>query len=185
VTGGVSPTEASIDPGEPSICVMILPATETPKKYYTEGINIVTVPYERYLPRAKSLNYMAAVVTVQNAKEKDAQDVLYITKEGNILEGTTWNFFAVINGEVYTPEEDILFGITRSHLLSICEKSQIKVHRGELHMSQIKNFQEAFATSTTKEVMPVVKIDEQVISKTPGPVTIKLMQLFKDSLKGM
>jgi branched-subunit amino acid aminotransferase/4-amino-4-deoxychorismate lyase len=123
---------------------------------------------------------MPAVVSYQQGKAKGVHDVLYVAKDGRILEGTTWNFFAVIKNKVYTPEEDILYGITRLHVLKVCDHAKIEVQLGNLTINQIPEFDEAFATSTTKEVMPVVKIDGTIIgSGTPGPVTQILMQMFK------
>jgi branched-subunit amino acid aminotransferase/4-amino-4-deoxychorismate lyase len=53
------------------------------------------------------------------AKQVGGYDVLYISCDGKILEGTTYNFFAVKKGKVYTSQEDILYGITRKFLLDV------------------------------------------------------------------
>lgn len=76
---------------------------------------------KRFLPTAKSLNYMTAVVAMQQAKKQGAQEVLYIGSSGNILEGSTMNFFAVQKGVIYTTETDILFGITRQFDIELLE----------------------------------------------------------------
>lgn len=61
---------------------------------------MITYEYERFLPKIKSLNYMAAVISLQKAKKQQAQDALFISKNGNILEGTTVNFFGILDGKL-------------------------------------------------------------------------------------
>jgi len=177
VTGGV--TSDAISVGESSLICLFLEATEIPSWKKTNGVQLLTTTFERFLPRVKSLDYMAAVVTLATARQKGAEDVIYLSNQGNILEGTTYNVFAVMNGKVYTSEQGILYGCTRKFILELCAKAGIEVVLGELPINKLNDFEEFFASSTTKEIMPVIKVDDHVIGDgTPGSLTKKMMDLF-------
>jgi len=181
-TGGEAADAITI--GTPSFMCMFLPAGSYPPEDYTKGIKLITMRYERYMPKAKSLNYMAAVVGVNKARKVGAHDALYLTTDGKyILEGTTQNFFAVRKGKVFTAEEGVLDGITRKHVLWLAGREGIEVDVDDLPTADIPRFDEAFITSTTREITPVIRIDQQTIGNgTVGPVTQRLMQAFKLSL---
>jgi len=194
LTGGLGPDAITPDPPTASFITMFLPAGSYPPECYTKGVKLITVEYERYIAVAKSLNYMAAVKSVQAARKQNAIDALFVSRDGRLLESTTQNFFAVIGNTLVTPEEDILLGITRKFVLDVAREHKndlakaagakdFKVEIAHLHRSQLEKGQiaEAFTTSTTREVTPVVEIDNHKIGKgTPGPVTKLLLQLFKE-----
>jgi len=177
VTGGVSAD--GISKGNPSIVGLFLKSGSYPESCISEGIALRLLSFERPLPHAKSLNYMTAVVALQDAKKIGASDVLYVSYDNHILEGTTNNFFAVIDNKIYTTDDMILFGITRKFILKLLKELGIEVIIGHINKNQISNFQEAFITSTTREIHPVVKIDDAIIGKgVPGETTKKIMNAF-------
>jgi len=186
VTGGCAPDAISTS-AKPSVIVLFIKAAVYPEVLFTEGIKVMTVPFERYLPKVKSLNYMAAVVTLQKAKQQGYDEVIYCSpSSGNILEGTTVNFAVVMNNKVYTAEDDILYGITRKFLLEkvIPNVGNIEVVRGPLHSGLIPKFEEAFILSTTKEVMPVTTIDGKPVGNGKvGPLTSKIMSAFSQAAR--
>ena len=179
ITGGDS--EDSISPGQnPRLLVMVRPVTPYPENWYEEGIKIITARLNRYIPGAKSTDYIRAIVTLQDAEAAGAIEYVYVYKDDYVLEGTTSNLFIVRDKTVITPSEDILPGITRDVLLEIVKPDlplDLKpVSRGELLAAD-----EAFVASSTKEVVPVVQVDEHAIGdQLVGPVTRKVMGLFRD-----
>jgi len=184
LTGGI--TDDAMTPGEPSFIMLFLHGKDYPKEFYTEGIKLIEVEYERFLPEFKSLNYMAAVFYHKKAKEQGAQEVLFCGRDGNILEGSTINFFAIKNGKVYTASDDVLYGITRKFVLQVAKDNNIEVVLGDINKKDIGSFDEAFITSTTREVCPVVQIgDQKVGNGTVGPVTKRLIQLFTEAKKNL
>lgn len=178
VTGGIGLD--SVTPGQPSLIVIFTEVVEYPKEYYQKGVKVITYPAERIFPTVKSLNYLSGIVALQKAKKEKAVEAIYIDKNGRILEGTTSNFFAVINDQLITPKEEILFGITRKVVIDLAKKLKIPVKEENLYLSQIKNFSEAFITASNKEIMPVVRIDENITigSGQVGKITKKLMEEF-------
>jgi len=176
VTGGVS--DDGITPGpEPQLFMMFYEASTYPTSFYTEGIKVKTFSVERYLPLTKSTSYFPAVLTLNQAKQEGFNQPLYVTHDGFIREGCTWNFFAIHNSKILTPKKDILFGITRNFVVDIAKENNLPIEETEIHISSIPFFTEAFATSTTIELMPISQINNIVIGK-PGPVTTKLKGFF-------
>jgi len=184
LTGGIS--SDAITPGKPSLIGLFLKAGSYPPEYVTKGIRLTTEQFERYIPIAKSLNYMSAVVALQKAKQSGAQEVLYISYDDKILEGTTVNFFAIMKGKLYTTEYGILYGCTRKFVLDLAKQLGVEVVTGELLKSQIKDFEEAWITSTTRNIQPVVQIDDQVIGNgVPGEITKKFIDAFQGALRNL
>lgn len=182
VTGGVGPD--STTPGKPSLIVIFTPAVNYPKSYYQKGVKVISYQEERVLPETKSLNYLTAIIALQKAKKEKAVEAIYVDQKGKIFEGTTSNFFAVINDKLITPKEKILFGITRKLVINLAKKLKIDFEEKNLYLSQIKSFSEAFITASNKEIMPVVKIDDQIIGEgKPGKITRQLMKEFRKEIK--
>lgn len=180
LTGGVNAD--GISPGKPSLICLFLPAGGFPAEYRSKGVALQTVTHERYLAVAKSLNYMAAVVELQRARAAGFQDVLYIGVDGAVLEGTTVNFFIVRHGKLYTADEGILYGCTRKHILRLARELGIECVLGKLNRSDLATAEEAFISSTTRELHPVVRIDAAAVGTgAPGPVTLRLMSAFEAS----
>lgn len=160
-TGGVGPD--GVTPGTPSLIVMFTEAHDYPAHFYEKGVKVITYPHLRTFPTAKTLNYLAAIVALQMARNNDAIEAVYTDNALRILEGTTSNFFAVLNGRLVTPKNDILIGITRGVVLELAHELGVTVEEREISTSEIPTFQEAFITASNKEVMPVVMIDEVTI----------------------
>jgi len=176
LTGGVSDDGISPNPSKSSLILLFSKAGTYAPECFTEGIQLMSVQHERYLPRVKSLNYMPAVLSLQIAKKKGSQELLYISESDEVLEGGTVNFFGVLDGIVHTAEENILFGVTRKFLLHLAKESGISVSIGAIHKPQLRRFEEAFISSTTREVMPVTSIDGTPVGNGKvGPITQKLM----------
>jgi branched-chain amino acid aminotransferase len=183
VTGGAS-ADFITPLGQPSLMVIVTPVSQYPQEYYEQGIKVITVPIERFIPKAKSLNYISAIGALQQAKQTNAVEALYVNSQGEVLEGTTTNFFVFRGSQLITPKEGILNGITRDVILELA-KDRFEIVEQSIAFSQLNHCDEAFITSSTKEIMPVVQIDELYISQgKPGENTQSLMHLFHKYTKG-
>jgi branched-chain amino acid aminotransferase len=179
ITGGDS--EDSISPGQhPRLLVMVRPATSYPENWYEEGIKIITARLNRYIPGAKSTDYIRAIVTLKDAEAAGAIESVYVNKHDQVLEGTTSNLFIVHDNTVITPSEDILPGITRDVLLEILEP-ELPVILRPVSRQELLASEETFMASSTKEVVPVVQVDDHVIGNgLVGPVSRKAMEMFRE-----
>jgi branched-chain amino acid aminotransferase len=179
VTGGYS-IDLITPLGKPSLMVLINPVSEYPVDYYERGIKVITVAMERSLSNAKTLNYISAIMALQQAKQQNAVEALYMNQAKQVWEGTTTNFFIFQGSKLITPNENILKGITRDVVLEIA-KNQFEIVEKPIDYSDLNHCDAAFITSSTKEIMPVVQVDDIVIADGKiGENTQILMKLFNN-----
>jgi len=159
-----------------------------PPEAYENGVALATFAHQRQCPDVKLLSYVGAVIAHQTVVPRlDAWDVLFISPlDGQtVLEGSTFTvFFANGNGELRTPplNRRILDSVTRRVVLEIWKKkSGVAVLEEPLKLADASKYPEAFLASTTRNVLPVTRINDTVIgSGKPGPVTISLMEAFRE-----
>lgn len=186
VTGGVSPDQITpLETG--NLIVLMHPLKDMPRDHYLRGICATTTSLARTIPQAKTLQYIPAIVALQKGRSKNAIEALYLNSKNEILEATTSNFFAFDqSGTLITnASEEILFGITREVILKLAP-AHFPVKIRPIFYDEISHLEEAFISSSTKEVMPLVQIDDHIIgSGKVGPRTQKLIELFAEySQKG-
>jgi branched-subunit amino acid aminotransferase/4-amino-4-deoxychorismate lyase len=176
MTGGSSPD--SYTPVEPNVIIMHHDYKPFPDSVYTNGIKLLTQEFQRDLPEVKTTNYANGIRLIPKLKAAGATEPLYHDK-GYVKEAVRSNFYIVKeDGTIVTAEADILFGITRKHLLRVAEKS-FKVEVRPLALDEVWAAKEAFITGSNKGVMPVTRIDDhQFGDGKPGPVTKQLMADF-------
>lgn len=183
VTGGLS--SDGITPGDsPKLLVMVTGVKQMPAEWYTKGAKVVTSHVDRFMPGAKSINYIPAILCQAEARNQQAIEAIYVDRNGYVLEGTTSNIFVFIGDTLITPPCDrVLPGITRQVVLTMAKKEFSVVER-QLHKDEIRLFDEAFLASSIREVVPIVAIDSvQIGDGKPGSRTIKIMEMFRDNAK--
>lgn len=159
---------------------MVEPVKEFPSQWYEEGVKVITTDITRCVPGAKSIDYIQAILALNNARNTGAAESLYVDIQERILEGTTSNIFAVINGQLVTPQDEILPGVTRDVVLDIVSPVFSPQLRA-ISRTEIYTADEVFLTSSNKEILPVSQIDDVVIGTgKPGEITREIQQLFRD-----
>lgn len=181
LTGGYSPDSVSVVKPNFLIIAENLPK-DNPEGHY-RGIKVVPYEFVRDLPELKSTNYLHMVRLAAEMKSQGAADLLY-HKDGEVSELTRSNFFIFKGNTLITPEQNILHGITRRVVLELAEK-EFRIEVRPLLFEELEEADEAFTTSTTKWVMPVVQIGRQIVGDgKPGERTLKLLEQFEDLVKG-
>lgn len=176
--------EESIDgitPGDrPSLIIIVEDKKTYPLSYYKKGAKAITYEYKREYPVAKSLNYIQAVRAKEIAKRKNAVEAIYISKtKDQVFEGTQSNLFLVKDGKIITPNDETLPGITRELVIKLCKKF-FKIEVRRVKIDELYNADEIFLVSSTKEIMPVVKVDKKRIGNAkPGDITKKIIREFQ------
>jgi branched-subunit amino acid aminotransferase/4-amino-4-deoxychorismate lyase len=156
--------------------------------FYQKGIALASYPYERQFASVKLLNYVGGVMAHQTVvKKHNAQDALFVSvnKPHYLLEGTTFNFSLVKDGVLYTHPFDgrVLAGITLTITGMLARRMGIPVKEERSPYESLKDADEAFITSSTRNVLPVVRVDDMVIGTgAPGKVTMLLMKSFDEYL---
>ena len=173
---------------KPSWVIIVKSLVQPPSEIYEHGCRVTLVDVVRNHPKSvnpmiKSNNLMNQALAAQQAFQRGAFDGVMRNYRGELTECATSNLFIVRNDAVLTPpvECGLLPGITREHLFEVGRKAGIEVREQVLHDDDLFNAAEAFLTSTTREVVPIVTVDERTIGNgKPGRVTRRLLQAFRD-----
>jgi branched-chain amino acid aminotransferase len=152
---------------------------QLPKRVFDEGCSVIVSEHLRQFPLSKTTNYIQAVLLQEERKSRGALEVLY-TWQGNVLECATSNFFIVKDGKIITPKEDILMGITRKAAM-VAAGNHFPIEERAVSVDEMYAADEAFLTSSFKDVVPVVNVGGRAIADgKPGPVTREVMRLFHE-----
>ncbi|MBS4195080.1 D-amino-acid transaminase [Lederbergia citri] len=133
----------------------------------------------------KSLNLLPNLLAKQAATEQGCYEAI-LHRNGLVTEGSASNAYIVVDGKIKThPATNlILNGITRQVVARLCKENNIPFSEEAFTLEELRNADEIFVTSTTSEVMPVVKLDEREIGNgKPGQVTRKLQTLFVEEFE--
>ncbi len=169
--------------------VIIIPGTIQlyPKQTYDNGLAIITVPTTRNLhnainPAIKSLNYLNNILAKIEALNAGCDEAVMLNAEGYVAECTGDNLFIVREGELQTPplSAGALRGITRRVVIDLARQQGWRVSEPNLTRYDLYTADECFLTGTGAEIVPVCRIDGRTIGNgRPGPVTLKLMELYR------
>ena len=185
ITRGTGPLTYDLSTASAPLRVVIAaPVSVPPPEHYERGVAVAVLEASRptddaRASGAKASNYLANLLAVHEAKQKGAEEALLLGRAGQILEGASSNIFIVKDGKVRTPEAQtgILVGITRATIFAAAAEEGIEVEEAEVRPEDLYGADEAFLTSSIREVMPVVAADGRTIgSGSPGPVTKRLHQ---------
>lgn len=140
------------------------------------GVRIITYPYFKEFPAAKSINYMMGIWLLDILQQEQAADVLYYHDE-IVSEFPRCNVFLVDHaGSLLTPSRNILKGITRKNVIALASQSMTVLEK-DITRDDLYAAKEVFLTSTTKRILPIVGIDHRVIGNgRPGPVALALLE---------
>ena len=179
VTGGPS-ADFTTPENNPRLLVLVSPLPELPAQWYRDGVKVITRVAERPLTGAKSINYIPATMALEAARRQGAIEALWITRDGRVQEGTTSNLF-IFNGQtLVTPGQEILPGITRRVILELAAPL-FPVEIRDIQTEELFRASEVFITGTNKGLVPVVRIDAQIIGTgCPGENTRQLMAALRE-----
>ena len=170
----------------PTVVMIQKPLPPYPAWHYEDGIKIAAVGVRRNHPRAldpaiKSSNLLNNILAVREAQSRGAEEPVLLNQEGFLAEGASTNVFLALAGTLFTPplSAGILAGITREVVLELLPGLGIPFDERPLHLDELLSADEAFMTSTTREVVPVRQVDEAPVgSGRPGPLTRRVMKAF-------
>jgi branched-chain amino acid aminotransferase len=181
VTGGPAPPGSERASGPPTVILIAGPPTPFPPT-----VDVVTVPWTRNEGGAvaglKTTSYAENVRALTYARDRDAAEAIFHNTRGELSEATGSNVFVVRGGVVRTPPADAgcLLGVTRALVLELCAEHGIPAEETALPPTQLVEADEAFLTSSTREVQPIARADERAFPAAPGPTTEKIAGLFTD-----
>jgi branched-chain amino acid aminotransferase len=167
-----------------TIYISIEPLTMPRPADYTKGVITLTGMGERRNPKAKYTSFISFAEKTRDQIPENVNEVLLVNSKGQILEGLSSNFFAVRQNEIWTDDQNVLSGIVRSMVLEVARIARIPVHLTAIQNSELKSIEEAFLTGTSRSVLPIHKINEQIVGTgKPGPITKKLMDDYHQMIQ--
>lgn len=174
----------------PTIVIIVKPHVEPPAEALTRGVRLALATVVRNHPGSvdpaiKSNNLLNNALAMQEAYREGAFEALMRNHRGEICECAQSNVFVVRDGVLLTPPTDagLLVGVTRGFVLALAAQLGIAATERVLREADLATSDEAFLTSTTREIVPVVQVGEQVIGPgTPGPITQRLRTAFRDAV---
>jgi branched-chain amino acid aminotransferase len=171
----------------PSWVIIVKPLSSPPAEIYERGVKVALVDVVRNHPQSvnpmiKSNNLMNSALAAQEAIKRGGFEAVMRNYRGELTECTQSNLFIVKNGAALTPplESGLLPGITRGFIFELGRDAGLEVREQVLRDDDLFEADEAFLTSTTREVLPIVEVDDRKIgSGRPGNLTLKLLKAFR------
>lgn len=188
VTRGTTAIGLGVGRGErPRRIIVVIPLPAQPPELYADGVELATVAGARALDGtaasgAKASNYLPNILSLASAQARGGYEALSVATGGEILEGATSNVFLVHGGVVSTPplSMGILGGITRRLVIEAAASDGLTVVERLLFPPDLYRAEEAFITSSLREVVPVVRADGVVLGDgRPGPISKRLHAAFR------
>ena len=179
VTGGRSPYGSDRGTAPPTVLVATAPLTEWPPT-----ADVAIVPWTRNERAAtaglKTTSYADNVVALQWAHDRGAAEAIFANTRGQVCEGTGSNIFFEYDGLLVTPPllSGCLAGVTRELLLEWLAEDGAAVEERALPIDALRNTTEAFLTSTTRDAMPIARVDGRALANAPGPLSAHAMDVF-------
>jgi branched-chain amino acid aminotransferase len=180
---GLDPNRTS----DPQVIIIVDLIALYDRKYYDEGLKIITASTIRnhpaaLSPRIKSLNYLNNIMAKLEGLQAGCMEAIMLNHKGEVAECTGDNIFIIKKGQLLTPSADsgILEGITRNAILELATTLKIPARETTLTRHDLLVADECFLTGSAAEVIPVVSIDSRPIGDGKvGPTTKQLMIEFK------
>ncbi len=179
LTGGVAPLGSDRADVRPTVILAVGPLTDWPA-----ATAVVTVPWPRNeraaLAGVKTISYGENVVALAYAHERGAGEAIFANLAGNLCEGTGTNVFFAVGGRLITPPlaAGCLAGVTRDLLLEL-----VDVVEDDVPLSALAAADEAFLSSSTREVQPISAVDGVALAAVPGPCTALARSRFADLVR--
>jgi branched-chain amino acid aminotransferase len=148
---------------------------------YEKGVIVSTTEQQRAFPKVKTLFYLPGILGMKEGEKYHAFETIHVTEQQEILEGATSNFFCFKGNTLITSNDPhLLHGITREIVLRL-GRELFTIEERPISMDEIQEMDEAFLTSSTKEVLPIKQMNQHPIGNGQvGPHTKTLMRAFKD-----
>jgi branched-chain amino acid aminotransferase len=167
--------------------IVVQPAVPLSAAAYRRGIRVAIVPARKFAvgsidPRAKYSARLGSVLAVMDAQLRGVDEALFMDLTGSVTESTASNLGVFARGTILTPPcwLGLLAGITRDVLFELADELRVPIREEPLTRHDLYNAEEAFLTSTLKEVLGVTHVDGRRIgSGRPGPLARRLLLAFR------
>jgi branched-chain amino acid aminotransferase len=165
--------------------ILTSPFAPLPESVYQNGVKVITSEVERRNPILKQTAFIKESSGERRVIGADVFEIL-LTHQGLIREGMTSNFYGVTDRIIVTAARGILRGVTRSVVIDQAHRARIMIRYRGVRLSDIPTLDEAFISSSSRGIVPVIQIDENKIGAgVPGSMTEKLMKAYADNVSNL
>jgi branched-chain amino acid aminotransferase len=172
--------DSTVEPG--TLYVLLQPLRSLPEEVYRNGVSLEVTRSSREKPSLKRTRFIQETSLERKRIGTDVFELL-LTDKGRILEGMTSNFFYVRDGVLCTAGRGVLAGVTRQTVIALAKREGMQFCIRALRINEMPHISEAFITSSSRGIVPVVKIDAQMVGVGKvGELTRKLMELYSDEV---
>jgi branched-chain amino acid aminotransferase len=181
VTGGPAPPGSRRATVPPTVVVVAFALEPT-----SDTAAVMVVPWTRNeggaLAGLKTISYAENVRALAHVEARGAHEAIFANTQGNLCEATGSNVFLVLDGQCCTPplSAGCLNGVTRQILLEIAPDTGVPIEERDVPVDALRRADEAFVTSTVRELQPIVSVDGVALASCPGPSTERLSAAFTD-----
>lgn len=181
LTGGIAPPGSGRGDAPPTAFVLAFPIEPA-----AATVDVVLAPWCRNengaLAGLKTISYAANVRALAYAKERGAGEAIFTNTRGNVCEATGSNVFVVRDGVLATPPASAgcLLGVTRALLLQLARDAGMPNEEWDVPVDALARSDEAFLSSTTREVQPIAHVDRRPVASVGGPVSSRLAAAFRE-----
>ncbi|RLA19753.1 MAG: D-amino acid aminotransferase [Gammaproteobacteria bacterium] len=185
VTRGVTDKRDHALPKEPQPTVFVMcspmPASAPPEEQ--KGACAITLEDNRWHAcNVKAITLLANILLRQKAVDKGCAEAILL-RDGMVTEGAASNLFAVIDSKLVTPPKSnhVLPGITRDLIIELANANGLPCEERTISAVELRQASEVWVTSSTREILPIIKLDEQQIGTgKPGPLWLKMQMLYQN-----
>jgi len=172
----------------PTVFIMSSPLNATDIDTFNNGVKAITLDDVRWqYCNIKAISLLPNILLKQTAIDDGAQEAILI-RDGEVTEGSASNIFIVIDGVIKTPPKSsrLLPGITRDLIVELAKQNKLDCVESNFSRAELSAADEIWLTSSTKEVLPIVNLNETPIGNgTPGPITRKMYDIFQTYKAGL
>lgn len=180
LSGGPSENGFAPEPGQETFYILAEERHRIPESSYAEGVKLITLPYERYLPQVKFANHAISIWDLKRRQAEGAFDTLYVS-QGLISEASQGNVLIVKDEVLITPREEVLWGITQGVIMELAERIGMRTEWRRVTLDEALGADEVLLSGSSKGIVPVVRIDDAVIGEgRPGPWAARLSQALAE-----
>jgi branched-subunit amino acid aminotransferase/4-amino-4-deoxychorismate lyase len=170
--------------GSGMVFVAIEPFQPLAEGVYLEGVKVVTTHTHREHPELKATTFISESQSERRRLLEQSVFEGLLVRNGRILEGLTSNFFYMTGGKLGTAAQGVLNGVTRRQVIKLAREARMRVLYRALPLADISAIDEAFLTSSSRSLVPIITIDDEKIgSGRVGEGAQRLMHLYEIELE--
>jgi branched-chain amino acid aminotransferase len=169
---------------EPVVLMYYVKSFYPERKLFEEGIFTVAVKLIRKNPNVKQYQANFKDAAEKAIRENNAFEAILINEDDTVSEGSKSNVFFVKDGKLVTSKNSqVLLGVTRSKVIETCEKNGIEVVKRTITYEELKDFDGAFITGTSNDVLPIKAIGSILYDSSKNEVVKKASELYLNEMK--